>query len=43
MCTEDATYELKVKTYKYYKGLMDSYKAAHPEDKLGLQLVPFRG
>lgn len=42
VCDEDATLELHVKTVKYYKGLMDMYKEQHPEDSLGLQLVPYR-
>lgn len=42
VCDEEATLELHVKTVKYYKGLMDMYKAEHPDDPMGLQLVPYR-
>lgn len=42
VCDKDATLELKVKTVRYFKGLMKEYKSSHPNDPLGLMTLPSR-
>lgn len=42
VCDRDATLELKVKTVRYFRGLMKEYKKQHPDDPLGLMKLPER-
>lgn len=42
VCDKDATLELKVRTVRYFKGLMKEYKKNHPDDALGLMKLPER-
>lgn len=42
VCDKDATLELKIRTVKYFKGLMKEYKRSHPNDELGLMTLPER-